>query len=141
MSRALHHIIILILSVLTILVVNVGFLFFLIGFLPSVMAYFGDTSETKDLYKTVRAANIAGVLPVVAEMTKSPYPGASLQIVMGDPHIWMQVYGAAIGGWALIHICRWVSYFMMLATAESRRKTLIETQKALVEEWGEEIAR
>lgn len=139
MKNSLHQLVIIVGSVAGIVLLNVGFIFLLLGFLPTVVAYFVDETPHRDLYKTVRASNLAGMLPTLAEMTKSHYPGAALQVAMSDPKTWLMVYGSAALGWGLIWLCRWVAYLSMLATGEARIIMLEHAQKELIDEWGEEL--
>ncbi len=139
MKHTLHHLIIAVLSVLGIVLLNVGFIFLLLGFLPTLVAYFVDETPRKDLYKTVRATNLAGMLPALAAMTKTSYPGASLQIAMSNPNTWMMVYGSAAIGWVLIWLCRWIAYLSGLAAGEARIILLERAQEDLAEEWGDEL--
>lgn len=122
-----------------ILLLNVGFLFLLLGLLPTVVAYIVDETKPKDLYKTVRAANVAGMLPTLAPLTQGGHPGAALQVAMGDPGTWLLVYGSASAGWGLVWMCRWVSYVSVVAASQARILLCEKAQKELEAEWGEEI--
>ena len=137
--QKLHSALLIIGCVAGIVLLNVGFIFMLLGFLPTVVAYFVDDTEKKDLYKTVRATNLAGILPSMMELTRHGNPGAALQIAMSDPSTWLIVYGSAAIGYGLIWFCRWGSYFSMIAAAETRIYLLEQAEKHLIDEWGEEI--
>lgn len=139
MKHTLHNLIVLLLSVAGILLLNIGFMFLLLGFLPTVIAYFVDSTPKQDLYKTVRAANFAGMLPTAVTLTKSSYPAAALQIAMNNPHTWMVVYASAAAGWILIWLCRLFSYLSLMAAGESRILLLKAAQDELAKEWGEEL--
>lgn len=139
MKRTLHHTIVAILCVLGILFLNIGFMFFVLGFIPTIVAYYVDETPKMDLYRTVRAANIAGALPTLFNLTKMDYPAAALQIAMNDPKTWLLVYGSALCGWILIGISQWVAYLSIMTSGQARIKTLEELQKKMVEEWGDEL--
>jgi hypothetical protein len=139
MKKTIHHIVLLILSILGIVFLNIGFMFVILGFLPTLIAYFVDETPQMDLYKTVRAANLAGALPTFILLTKSDHPAAVLQIAMNDPNTWLMVYASSLCGWILIGLTQWVTYISMVASGEARIKTLEAAQKDMVEEWGEEL--
>jgi hypothetical protein len=137
--QKLQQLLLIISCIAGIVLLNVGFIFLLLGFLPTVVAHFVDDTPNKDLYKTVRATNIAGILPTLITISKTSDPGASMQVAMSDPGTWLVVYGSAALGYLLIWTCRWVAFFSILAASEARAFMLEEAQKDLVNEWGEEI--
>lgn len=130
---------IMLLSAAGIVLLNVGFIFVMLGLLPTVVAYFIDDTPGRNLYKTVRATNLAGIIPIIAPVIGHEYIGTILQQTMADPMVWLRVYGAAAAGWILIWVCRWLAYGVQMTTSEARIRILERTQKELVEEWGEDI--
>lgn len=141
MKRHMHNFLVVIGSFTLILLLKAGFLFFLMGLLPTLTAFLMDDTKNKDFYKSVRACNLAGMLPTLESMVGHQYPGAALQITMSDPMTWLLVYGAAATGWVLVWVCRWISYGFLMTTASTRLMLLERTKNQLVDEWGEEITQ
>lgn len=139
MNKKLHHAIVGLLAIAILLLLNVGFIFFLLGFLPTLVAYMVDDTPKKDLYKTVRACNFAGMLPTLVMLAEHEYPAAALQVTMSDPMVWLVVYGSAGLGWLLIAICRFVAYLLILTRNQARTMLLENTQEQLLKEWGDDI--
>lgn len=125
--------------IVTLAVVKVGFIFFLLGFLPTIITYFIDESPRKDFYKCVRACNLAGMMPTIAGLLTNPYPAAELQLKMAQPEIWLLIYVAAASGWVLVWLCRGAAFVLVLTTSDTRIKMLEKAQKEMVTEWGNEI--
>lgn len=140
MKNTAHTLSICILCIAGIVLFNIGFLFLLLGFLPTITAYIVDEKPEKDLYKTVRAANLTGMLPTLMMLTDSTYAAAVIQISMSKVDTWLLIYGSAACGWVLASICKWFSFISILATGEARILLLEQAQKDLIEEWGEEIS-
>lgn len=141
MKAKLHLIFIIILSIAGIVLLNVGYIFFLLAFLPSVTAYMIDGSPNKNVYKATRAFNIMGIAPVVFPLVEHKHPAAQLQVIMGDFGVWLQIYGVALAGCVLLKICGLVSYFLMIGIGDTRILVLEQAQKDLVKEWGDGIVQ
>ena len=141
MKKLLHHLFLVFLSIGALVLLNVGFIFLLVGFLPTVMAYLIDDDPQKNLYKCVRACNFAGMLPTLAGLIGRNYPGAALQVVMSDWMVWLMVFGGAFVGGTLIGICRFAAFVAISAGNQTRVLMLEQEQKEIEEEWGEDVTR
>ncbi len=119
-----------------IVVLQVGFIFFLFALLPSLVAYFIDDSPSKHAYKTVLACNLAGMLPTLAAFSRGAASVANLQYTLANPMAWMAAYGAAAGGWLLVWMCRSAAVLLVEITCDNRIASLERTKKKMVEEWG-----
>ncbi len=141
MKKLLRNVALVVVSIVGILLLKIGFIFLLVGLMPTVMAYMIDDDPKKNLYKCVRTCNLAGMLPTLFSLVNRSYPAASLQVVMSDPLIWLIVYGSAFGGWVLIWGCRSVAGLFIMGSNQARILILEQEKKALIEEWGEDVAR
>lgn len=139
MKKQIHFLFIVIISLASIVLLNVGYIFFLVALLPSVVAYFVDTEPQKNIYKAVRSANLAGLVPLVFPLVSTRNPSAQLQVQMSDAEVWLQIYGAAAAGWVLLWVCSKTTYLFLLVFGETRVAMLERSQKELVKEWGEAI--
>lgn len=141
MKGTLQLLIVIILSIGGILLLSVGYIFFLMAFLPSVIAWFIDGSAKKDTYKTILSANICGVSPYAFPLIGKSHPAATLQVMMVNETIWMHIAGAVLAGWALLKLCGIITYYVLVFLGETRVTLLERGQKDLVEEWGEAIVQ
>jgi hypothetical protein len=138
-GKALHNIVILLVSLALIALLRVGYIFFLLAMLPTVIAYYMDNTRTQNTYKTIRACNLAGMLPSAFSVVHYGSIDAALQILIGDPDVWTTTYGAAAVGAVMLFIARWAAYFIIELSSDQRIKTLKETQEQLLAEWGPRI--
>lgn len=140
-GNMLHNILIGIISIGMILLLQVGFLFFLIGLIPTIVAFFIDQTEQRNIYKCVRACNLAGILPQLGGLLGGKIGGTELLNAMRDPSAWAMVYGAAIIGWSLVWICKNVTYAYVMVSNQALIAYYQKTQDKLLQEWGEMIKR
>lgn len=130
-----------ILTPVLIVLLQFGFLFLLMGLLPTVVAYFIDHDKGKPLFKTVGACNLAAMLPTLLPMLQAGirfkhYDHASL---ISNPNVWLVVYCGAAAGWCIIYLSRFVARFIVTLVYEYSVNSLEHQQKYLLEEWGQEI--
>jgi uncharacterized membrane protein len=116
-----------------------SFIFFLVGMLPSIVAYIADTTKQKEIYRCVLACNIAGMLPY-AKKVFSVSLDESLRIII-DPSMWFVIYTFAGGGWLLIWLMPYMAELVTEFGQNARIAKLEAIQKQLVNEWGAEIQR
>lgn len=109
--------------------------------LPSAVAFFVDRSGGKFLFKCVLAINACGTLPALLDLTLAGRDLDAVTEILGDVWYWLYAYGAAAFGWVLYGaVPRLIASYVALK-ANNRIKELREVQDALVEEWGEDVAR
>jgi hypothetical protein len=121
--------------------IRLGFLFVLLGLLPSIVASFTDHTPRKDAFKTVLACNLAGMMPFLVSMVRRHGDFGTFQTIMTDPSVWLVVFSCAFGGFVLIFVCRYIAYLMLGITYQGELMVLENVQKKLLEEWGPQIKR
>lgn len=130
-----------VLSLALIIFTQMTFVLLILGILPTIVAYFIDTSASRSLFHTVMACNLSGVLPFVAELIAGGNQTSMMQMMISDLEVLLMMYLSAALGWLLIfaapHIARWI------ITSINQRKInrLKAAQKRLVAEWGQEITQ
>ena len=124
-----------------VVVLQLGFIFILLGMLPTLAAYFMDNYRGFPLFKTVAACNLSALLPIISPMFEAVIHGDSFdpKSLIINPINWLIVYGGAILGWLLIFLCKIIGSFVMTLIYEYRIASLERMQKNLIEEWGQNI--
>ncbi len=126
-------------SLALIIMLQSGFLFVLLGLMPSVVAYFVDVARGKPTFKCVLSCNLAGMVPTFADVLISDSMPAAMQMLMGDVFTWLIVYGAAAGGYALLTTCRILTLVGIIVSWDARIESMLKKQQKLVEEWGASV--
>lgn len=116
-----------------------GFLFVLLGLMPSMVAYFVDTATGKPTFKCVLSCNLAGMIPTFADVLISESMPATMQMLMNDLFTWFIVYGSAAGGYALLTTCRTLTLIGIIITWDARIESFLKKQEKLVKEWGPKV--
>lgn len=123
-------------------VLRTGFMFVIIGLLPSVVAYYMDVAQGRYTFKTVFACNLSGLLPYLGKMLEhGPSRNAVLQQIMGDLNNWIIIYGAALLGMLLLKICPMIAQFMVLGFAHTNASRIKTMQRNIEAEWGTEVTQ
>lgn len=114
-------------------------LIIVVGMIPSVVAYFVDTSKQRTLGPTVLYLNFAGVLPVLMRLWKqSPNMNNAVELLT-DPFMLLMMLAPAGFGWILFICVPPMVSGILRKRAEMRIQSLENDQKKLVEQWGPEI--
>jgi hypothetical protein len=116
-----------------------GFILILFGILPTIVAYYADTSHEQHGVATIACCNISGTLPYVMELNNAGNSWSQLSSYLGDPMMWMTMYGMAALGYGLIKICPMVCHYGLRVINTSLAFGVQQKQDALVREWGESI--
>jgi hypothetical protein len=127
------------LSLGMVVVFKIGFLFFIIGILPSIVSYYVDATRNNLSFHTVFSCNLAGIMPFMAEMLRNGGSNAAAQAVLSDSLNWLVVYGGAGLGWGLVFIGPIIAQ-QLINTVNSRQTSrLKKQQRILLEQWGDEL--
>lgn len=110
-----------------------------VGMLPTIIAYIID-NPPRFLAWSVGGVNLAGVSPAVGELWSHGNSVAEALSLAGDAFNLIVMYGAAAFGWALYLFIPPVVISMLAVTAHHRIGQLRSDQRALIQEWGPEIA-
>lgn len=113
----------------------------LVGMMPTIIALIVDRNPRKFAALTIASLNFAGVLPYLVKLwAKSQSLENALNIVV-DVFALIVMYGAAgFGLMIYLTIPAFVASIFMVIS-QRRIAVLRETQRKIVEEWGESIAR
>lgn len=122
-----------------VVVFKLGFLFFVLGILPSIVSYYIDATRSNLSFQTVFTCNLAGVLPFMADMLKDHGSNSAVQEIISNSVNWLIVYGAAGVGWLLVFIAPMLSQILINAMHQRQIGRLERHQRILVEEWGSEL--
>ena len=112
-----------------------------VGMIPSLITLIMDRSPRKYGALTVAAMNFAGIVPYLVKLwSKSQSMESALSIVI-DVFAIGVMFGAAAFGWMIfLTIPSFVASIFMVIS-QRRIAVLRDTQRKIIEEWGESIAR
>lgn len=118
-----------------------GFVFFIIGMLPSVVAYYLDRSEEHYTFRTIFACNLSGMLPFLGRlMFYGPNKGALYEIT-GSINVWVIIYGASLVGLMLTRITPILSQMFIGGLHNTQVQHLQRAQSKIEKEWGKEVTQ
>jgi hypothetical protein len=126
-------------SLLMMGVLRTGFVFFVIGMLPAVVAYYMDISKYRYTFKTIFAANMAGMMPFITKILATGHSSTVLAEIMGNAFTWVIIYGSALVGWSLIVMCPMIAQIMVVGVNQTQYMRYDGLRKKLESEWGEEV--
>ncbi|MFW0777070.1 MAG: hypothetical protein ACN2B6_05060 [Rickettsiales bacterium] len=128
-------------SIVLILVLQAGFIFILIALLPSIVAYFIDSSPHKSEFRVVFICNATATLPSLNPIVNAAIQMKPMDILptVTDPTTWLIIYSGAAAGWCLIYLCRFIARFLITLYFEYKVNSLERFQEKLVNEWGDQI--
>ncbi len=137
--RGKHKLMLIIFSLAMMVLMRTGFVFLIIGMLPCIVAYYMDVSKYQYMFKSVFAANLAGMMPFITKIIDGKASSTLLQEIMGDSTSWVIIYGAAFIGWLLVRVCPIATHTMVSAVHQTQVMRYEWLQKKLESEWGEEV--
>ncbi len=129
-----------ILSLTAIILLKMTFVLLIVGILPTIVVYIIDHSESRSLFHTVMACNLAGVIPFVGELWAQGNPTSMVGHMLSDMQRLLVMYLSAAGGWGLMYICPIVAKFIISSINQTNIQRLKQKQSRLMEEWGQDIA-
>ncbi len=111
-----------------------------LGLLPTLGAYVADRSREKHLALTVGLMNLCGCLPALAKLWAAGQSFVALGRVVHDAYGWLIAYGAAGCGWAIYLLMPAIVAAHYQVSSTSQIQALKQSQRTLIELWGEEVA-
>jgi hypothetical protein len=138
-KKTLSYLLMAILIISMTVVMEAGFLFILFGVLPTIIAFYADTTEERLGAATIACCNLSGVLPYVMPLQESNNSWAMLTQFLSDPMVWLHMYGMAGLGYILIRICPTLYRLGLHAIHTSLAFQVQQHQENMVKEWGEDI--
>lgn len=118
-----------------------GFLFIVIGLLPSIVVYFIDRSLQQYTFKTVFACNLSAMVSSIVRMLPSGPNSSVLQEIMNSALNWFTIYSAAVGGLMLVQIMPVVARSIISGLHQTQVSRLTLNQDRLEKEWGPEVTQ
>lgn len=132
---------IIIISMMTIAIFKTGFIFMVIGLLPSIVAYYLDVTRSRTTFHTVLACNLSGVLPYMARiLQESSTSGSYVTSLMGDAQTWLVVYASAGFGWLLVFATPLFAQLIISMFNRGQIARFESMQDRIVKDWGPEVA-
>jgi hypothetical protein len=130
-----------IVCILLIGVLQLGFIFLILALLPSITAYFIDEDYEITNFRTIFACNLAATIPTLTPIFESGLKMKHYEVgsIIGNPHVWLFIYGGAAIGWAMIHFSSQVAYIFLDIQYKLRSSSLERAQERILEEWGESV--
>lgn len=117
------------------------FIVFLIGMVPTIVAFVCDRDREKFTAIAVGAGNLAGVVPFLISLAVlGPTLNRAAETIT-DVFSIAVMYGAAAGGWMVVYVLPPIVAVYMNVTTETRIQKLRKDQRKLVETWGADVMR
>jgi hypothetical protein len=126
-------------SLVMMALLRTGFVFFVIGMLPCIVAYYMDVTKHRYTFQSVFAANLAGMMPFATRLIFNGPSSAALQEMMGNLSTWLIIYGAAFIGWLMVKVCPIAAQVMVIGMHQTQILRYDWLQKKLEAEWGNEV--
>lgn len=136
-----YKLLLIVFSLLAMAFLRTGFVFIVIGMLPSIVIYYFDQSRHRFTFKTIFYCNMAGMLPYVAKLLRYGPTSMALQEVMQSPTTWLTIFGAAGMGGLLINITPQIAQMIIGGMHGTQVAHLRRAQKKLEQEWGKEVTQ
>ncbi len=128
-------------SIAMILTLQMTYVLFVIGVIPSFVAYYIDRTHNRSLFHTVMPCNLSGVLPFIAQLAVGGNQSSQLQSMLGDLSVMLMMYVSAGFGWIVYYASPHLAS-LIINTINSRQiSSLQNSQSRLMSEWGNEVTR
>jgi hypothetical protein len=137
--RFKHKFFLILFSLVMMGLLRTGFVFFIIGMLPCIVAYYMDVTRYRYTFKSVFAANLSGMMPYITQIIHAGPSSTLLQEIMGNGMNWFIIYGSALIGWLLIKVCPMLAQTMVAGVHQTQFMRYDWLQKKLESEWGDEV--
>jgi len=113
----------------------------LFALVPTMLAWLVDNTPNQALIRTVAPLNLASVLPFAIKLWHEHNSLDQVFIFMSGTATWVALYGAAAFGWLLYYLAPAVITAVIHRRIDRIREAATDKQKALKDEWGEEVER
>lgn len=123
--------------------VGMGYLFIFVttGLMPGIVANITDRRPGRFASKTVMAFNASGIIPHLSAIITSGTPNSTSATLLTDPHAWLLIYGFAAFGWGVIYLVPHIVQLYLEMRAGYTTQKLLQFQKILEDEWGENVKK
>lgn len=127
------------LVLILIVVLQASFVLILVGLLPTVIAYYADTTNDRLGVATIACCNLSGVIPHAVDLVLAGNKWNMLGNYVASGTVWLSMYGMALVGYALIRLCPMMFNIGALTVNTSKIFQLQQRQDSLIKEWGDKI--
>jgi hypothetical protein len=110
------------------------------GLLPSIVAWMVDRSDQKYATFCVLGINFSGLFPYLMDIWFENHSIDAAIETMTNVFDLFVIYGSAAFGWMVYIALPPVITTFLSVMSERRLEILRETQKSIIEEWGENVA-
>ncbi|MBN66239.1 MAG: hypothetical protein CMM94_01555 [Rickettsiales bacterium] len=126
-------------SLVLVVSIQLTFIFFILGILPSIVAFLIDRSPGRTTFHTIMACNMSGVLIMLFPLFADGNQPSTLMMMMTDVFNWFIIYMSAAFGWFLVWGSPYMGHLIINAFNQRHISKLEHTQKRLRSEWGPEV--
>lgn len=127
-------------SLTAIVLLKMTFVLFIVGLLPTIVAYYVDNSQSRSLFHSVLACNLSGVIPFVGELWANGNPISMVGMMLSDIQRLFIMYLSAALGWGLMYVCPIAARLLITSINQHNIHKLKYRQKRLIEEWGQDVS-
>ena len=114
-------------------------LLLLLALVPTMLAWLVDDTPGQSLIRTVAPLNLASSLPFAIKLWHEHNSLDQVFVFMSAGATWVALYGAATFGWMLYYLAPAVISTVVQRRIERLRDGALDRQKALKDEWGNEV--
>ena len=112
------------------------FILLVCGLPPSLVAALIDNRPGRHATYCVLSANLAGIVPALTALWFGGNTVDFAMVLLRDVYVWLEMYGTAALGWALIWVLVNGTEFSLELMARYRVSKLQAAQRTMVMEWG-----
>ncbi len=113
----------------------------LFALVPTMLAWLIDDTPGQSLIRTVAPLNLASSLPFAIKLWHEHNSLDQVFAFMSGSTTWVALYGAAALGWLLYYLTPAVITTVLERRIEKLRDQASERQKALKDEWGDDVEK
>lgn len=117
------------------------FVFCILALMPTLVAYYVDTSKDKLLFRVVSLCNFAATLPFAVNLVIHDSSASMFQQYFTDVKVWFMVYAAAAAGWLMVKYLPQAVFQWMQFLNNQKIASIEKVQQRLIQEWGPDIQR
>ena len=139
--RGRSKLLLIVLSLVMMGVFRTGFVFIIIGMMPTIVTHYLDISRKRYMFRTIFAFNLSGMMPFLAELLQNGPNSVTMQNVMGDAGNWFLIYGSALIGWMIVRVAPMVAHTFINGFHSTQIMRLRSNQQRIEKEWGPEVTR
>lgn len=139
-SSKSHYTLVLIVVLTSMIVFKETTFLVLIGMMPSIVSFIVDSRPQKYTSLSIMILNMCGVLNFVFELWDRGASMSNAISMMVDPITLLVMWGSAFLGWLLTQVTPPFVGMVLDVTREENIRRLKRRQKALLNEWGEQVA-